>query len=123
MSGDSFDSDRLRDAEMRLIGEIGTQIKVLGENFRDFTDKLSTQMQDVRERLARIESSSGESNRQVERLNTEIDKLHDETAKIKEAHGAVVNRIVRMETIIAPITAIGAALASALVTLVAGKLF
>ncbi len=106
--------DRLRDVEMRLFTEIGTQLKILGADFKEFTEKMSLRMEDVRERLTRIEASN-EAGR--------IDKLEAELNSVKMAQHEDEKRMVRMETIIAPITVIGAALASTLISVLLEKIF
>jgi len=119
--------DRLRDAEMRLFAEIGTQLKTLGENFRDFTDKMSSQMQDVRERLARIESATDNESGRIDDMSKEIEDLEKKLGETVEKyevklgretdkHVELDKRVLRMESVIIPLTTLGAVLASAVIS-------
>jgi biopolymer transport protein ExbB/TolQ len=132
-------TDRVRDIEMRLFEEVGTQLKGLAEAMKDLTHE----MRDVRERLIRIdaqdqpkkiaalEDAAHEAASEIARVEREAEAEiarieQDAAAKIAAAVAAVTataaaeklaleRRLIRMETIIAPLTVGGSAFLAAVI--------
>jgi chromosome segregation ATPase len=138
--------DRVREIEVRLFEEIGTQLKGVTDAMRELT----LEMRDVRERLIRIEAQ--DQPQKIAKLETELRATQDEIglmsrqfaealaqlaaaeaaerAKLErelgQTKGKLEQRLQRMEIIIAPITVGGsaflAAVIGALVTLFSGHI-
>lgn len=143
----STPSGHVRDIEMRLFEEIGTQLKGVSESMKDLT----LEMRDVRERLIRIEAQ--DQPKKIAELETDVREAFDEITRVEkalsdelaklQAHSVseitriekdfndikakLEQRLQRMEIIIAPLTVGGsaflAAVMGAIVTaMMSGKL-
>jgi chromosome segregation ATPase len=128
-------SDRVREIEMRLWEEVGTQLKGMTDAVKDLTREI----RDVRERLVRIETQDQPA--KIAALETEArdlrDELHnhrqdaqaqiagvkqDAAADVAQAKAdaaadklALEKRLTRMEVIIVPLTMIGSTLLTGIV--------
>lgn len=128
--------ERVRDIEMRLFEEVGTQLKGLTDAMRDFT----LEMREVRERLVRIDAQDQPGKistlqEDVRAAVSEIAKAQFEIKRVEQeatsniaaavatvtAHAsteklAMEGRLIRMETIIAPLTVGGSAFLAAILS-------
>jgi chromosome segregation ATPase len=120
-------TDRVREIEMRLWEEVGTQLKGMTDAVKDLTREI----RDVRERLVRIETQDQPA--KIAALETEVRDLRDEFhdhRQVVQAQAAVIKqdaaaevaqakadaaadklalekRLTRMEVIIVPLTMVG----------------
>lgn len=72
-------TDRVREIEMRLWEEVGTQLKGVTLAMKDLT----LEMRDVRERLIRIEAQ--DQPKKLAALETDVRDAHDEIARVEKA--------------------------------------
>lgn len=133
MSDSTQSHDRVREIEMRLFEEIGSQMKGLAASVRD----IAGDMRDARERLIRIEAQ--DQPQKLARLEDALKIAHDDIARVeREAETALAQalvvetaerlkitngqagdklsferRMTRMETVIIPVAAIGSAILTA----------
>lgn len=70
-------SDRVREIEMRLWEEVGTQLKGVTDALKDMT----LEMRDVRERLIRIEAQ--DQPKKIAALEVELREAFDEIARVE----------------------------------------